>query len=219
MDKRKENNMERMTITRGLAELKLLDSRIEKATNNGFFVVPLQKNKKIFGRLTIEEFSNIAKETLQSVNDLINRRSKIKEAIVISNASTYVTIGSESMTVAEAIERKTSISYEKDLLAVLERQLKKAEVEVANGNQAAEAKALEALNTTLGSKNASKTDASEEDAKNIFDPIYNRFSWIIVDPAGVATKVIELRKKIEDFELNVDFELSSCNATTFISIE
>jgi len=211
--------MERMTITRGLAELKLLDSRIEKATNNGFFVVPLQKNKKIFGRLTIEEFSNIAKETLQSVNDLINRRSKIKEAIVISNASTYVTIGSESMTVAEAIERKTSISYEKDLLAVLERQLKKAEVEVANGNQAAEAKALEALNTTLGSKNASKTDASEEDAKNIFDPIYNRFSWIIVDPAGVATKVIELRKKIEDFELNVDFELSSCNATTFISIE
>lgn len=211
--------METMTITRGLAELKLLDSRIEKATNNGLFVVPLQKNKKIFGRLTIEEFSNIAKETLQSVNDLINRRSKIKEAIVISNASTYVTIGSESMTVAEAIERKTSISYEKDLLAVLERQLKKAEVEVANGNQAAEAKALEALNTTLGSKNASKTDASEEDAKNIFDPIYNRFSWIIVDPAGVATKIIELRKKIEDFELNVDFELSSCNATTFISIE
>lgn len=211
--------METMTITRGLAELKLLDSRIEKATNNGLFVVPLQKNKKIFGRLTIEEFSNIAKETLQSVNDLINRRSKIKEAIVISNASTYVTVGSESMTVAEAIERKTSISYEKDLLAVLERQLKKAEVEVANGNQAAEAKALEALNTTLGSKNASKTDASEEDAKNIFDPIYNRFSWIIVDPAGVATKIIELRKKIEDFELNVDFELSSCNATTFISIE
>lgn len=54
------------------------------------------------------------------VMGLISYRHKIKALVVQSNACTKVIVGKEEMTVAEAIERKQSIQYEKDLLEVMQ---------------------------------------------------------------------------------------------------
>ena len=56
-----------------------------------------------------EEFKKRTTSDFQSLNDLIKRRNQVKNAIVSSNAVTKVTVGGQTMTVAEAIEYKTII--------------------------------------------------------------------------------------------------------------
>lgn len=208
--------MEKMTITRALAELKLLDSRITDKINASSFTTALQAGQKIFGRLTIEEFKSQSAAALQSVLDLIARRDAIKKAIVLSNAKTRVKIGSGEMTVAEAIERKASIKYEKLLLSQLTRQLKSAEVEITRGNETANNKALEAINNAFGKETIKNPDSDVY--KSIYDSTYNRLKFELVDAISIGQLIQELSESIQDFESNIDFELSTSNATTFIEV-
>ena len=53
---------------------------------------------------------------------MIKRRNQIKSAIIASNAVTMVEVAGVRMTVAEAIDKKSSIGYEKELLARLSEQ-------------------------------------------------------------------------------------------------
>ena len=68
--------------------------------------------------------------------DLISRRNKIKSAIIMSNAKTVVEVAGKQMTVAEAIDKKSSIEYEKELLIHEEGQLYKIVKFEVNGADA-----------------------------------------------------------------------------------
>lgn len=107
-----------MSITQALARLKLLRKRIENTIEDGEFIK--MKTKKV--PFDIEEFTRHAKASHQSFKDLLTFYNKIKSAIVISNATTNVSIGGKSYTVAEAVERKRSIEFEKDLLERMKLQ-------------------------------------------------------------------------------------------------
>lgn len=206
----------KMTITRALNELKLLDNRINDKITSTRFVAALQNDKKVFNRLTVEEFSKEVRENFDSIKDLISNRDKIKKAIVKSNAETFVEVGGVKMTVAEAIERKNSIKYEKSVLLMMEGQLKRAEVEVGRGNEEAEKKAFEALQSVIGKENARAP--KKEDTEAIYAPVYDKYKWSVIDPINTNLIIKELKKNIEDFDNNIDIELSSSNATTFIEI-
>lgn len=81
--------MEKMLVTQALNELKLLDDRINKAINDAVLVIAAKRSeKKVNPNLTKEDFEIRAKAGYQSVLDLIERRKKIKAAVVTSNAVT-----------------------------------------------------------------------------------------------------------------------------------
>lgn len=101
--------MESISITRALSELKLLDKRILKGIKDADFL-SYEINKKN----VLKTFE--PKEQLQSVEDLIARRSTLKSKIMESNASTKVKIAGKEMLVIEAIEMKETIQYKKQLL-------------------------------------------------------------------------------------------------------
>ena len=119
-----------MTIHAALAELKKLDQRINRAIRNGRFVGTIkgQKwNEKVQNTVeTREEFKVTAKAAFDSATDLIKRRNEIKRAITLSNATTKTKVGEKEMTVAEAIEMKTSIEYKKHLKRALDVQYSSA---------------------------------------------------------------------------------------------
>ena len=97
---------EKMTVHKALAELKVIDSRISKAINEGAYVVANKhSNEKIHGK-TINDFKEYMKSCHNKVTDLINRRNAIKRAVVLSNATTKIKVGNDEYTVAEAIEMK-----------------------------------------------------------------------------------------------------------------
>jgi hypothetical protein len=211
----------KMSITQALAELKLLDARIHKSLdrgNSGFvFCVGYMTGTKINSTMTPEEAESVVKSNWQSVNDLIKRRADIKSKIVASNAATEVEVGGVKMTVAEAIERKSSIKYEQAMLNTLKDDFRRAAAAITQDNEKARDKAQQSLDTVLG-KEGSKTP-SKEDIASIYDPVFQRYEWKFQDPIGIEKKIGELEKSIDDFLNNVDFTLSTSNALTTIEIE
>ena len=209
--------MKKITITEALKELKLYDSRIDKALKNAQFVSCAKKASDMVKHKQKEAFEKDAKASYSSVTDLIANRAKIKGAIVKSNAETVIEVGGEKMTVAAAVERKTSIVYEKELLAVMKSQLAKASDEMQKGNAAVdrqcEAMAIQYLS---GDK---KEKPSAEAMESFTAPYRKANELAVVDPIGIEKEIRELEERIDRFETDVDVKLNVSNALTVIDVD
>ena len=126
---------EKMSVHRGLAEIKLLDSRIGRAITEGIYCTHNKRsNQKIQG-MEIQDFKDkIIKSSFDKVEELIKRRQRIKSAIVKSNAMTDVEIAGNKMSVAEAIERKISIEHDREFLNKLKQQYSTALLNIERNN-------------------------------------------------------------------------------------
>ena len=203
--------MRRMTITEGLAELKLLNKRIEKAIYKDFI---WSAKKADMTEAETAKYKEIAEANMKSVEDLIANRNAIKAAIVKSNAVTKVTIAGNEMTVAEAIERKTYIESEKMLLNEWRRQFTQAINNVATQNDRVQSRIDNML-----SQIASSTKSDIEEAQRVMSETYMANNgWDIFDPIDLKSKIEELDEKIDQFEKNVDIVLSVSNAVTMIEV-
>lgn len=207
--------MEKMLVTQALNELKTLDSRIMRAINNATFVTSAKIcEKNVTSNKSKEDFTNEAKSDLQSIDDLINRRKSIKSAIVISNAITMVTVAGIEMTVAAAIERKTSVEYEKSLLKQMKNQYASAKQRVDMKNAEMDA-AIERLVSTAFGKD-SKINIKSDDYSAIADPYKEKNEWGLVDPIDVLNQIKKREEEIDSFINEVDSTLQISNCTTYI---
>lgn len=204
--------MREMTITEGLVELKTLDSRIEKATAKEFIGYVKNSDKESEAK---KDFEERTKSNFRSVIDLINERAKIKSAIVKSNAETEVTIADRKMTVAEAIERKSSISYEENLLERFKRSYVNATTSVDVKNTEVQRKLDSLMETLVGSDK--KVDVDEQ--KKTAEMYIERNGYSLVDPLNLQNVIDTLENNITAFKANVDVALSVSNARTVITID
>lgn len=203
--------MREITVTEGLVELKTLNSRIEKAINKSF--VAVDKNPKK-GSDDEEKFIKNAKEAYQSAMGLILERSKIKSAIVKSNAETMVTVAGNEMTVADAIERKSSIIYEKNLLNIMKNQYVRAVGSLEEKNKEVERR----LDSIMEKLISSDKNDVETQKKTTAMYIENN-GYYMIDPIDIQKKIDELEKRVTAFEAEVDVALSVSNARTIIRVD
>ena len=208
-------DMEKMLVTVALNELKLLDSRIAKEITRGSFISSAKKsNPKVSPAMSKEEFIEEAKSKFNSVKDLIERRAKIKAAIVDSNAKTEVEIDGVKMTRADAIERKSSINYEKLMLNELKDQLNIHTAKVNSSNYEVDNKIDSLVQAAYGKEG--KNNIKQEDYDAIAKPYREANEWDIVDPLNLKDVIEEMEKRIDGFESNVDSALQISNCTTYI---
>lgn len=206
--------MEKMLVTQGLNELSLLDSRINKAISNGGFISPAKTNeKKVTPNKTKEAFASEARAAYQSILDLISRRDRIKKAIVASNAVTEVKINGETMTVASAIELKSSIAYKELLLEELKDQHNGAVFAVNQKNIELEHKIDNFVSQNISGKDSK---AKKEDYDELVKPIRFAGEYSLVDPLNITDVIHELDQYIEGFKSEVDSVLQISNCTTWI---
>lgn len=201
-----------MSITRALSEIKLLDSRIEKTISEIKFAICVTKNTS--SNVNKNDFSSQTTSKYQSLVDLMTRRESLKSAIMKSNASTLVTIGSKEMTVVDAIEMKKTIKYKKTLLDVLRRQRQQVSDEYESHKMRVK-KAIDANITQICSRDV-KPDAST--IQNLTDMMWKNDPVEIYDPIGLDKTIEALTREIEDFTSNVDFALSEKNSLTHICV-
>lgn len=208
--------MEKISITRALTELKLLDKRIVKETENSSHVgLYTNRQDQILDKgLSRNDFEVKAKASLQSIHDLIERRKKVKCAILISNASVKVKIGAFEYFVIEAIERKNSISYDSELLAKWKRDVTDVVTQMTQNNTKLKDQVDQMLNNNLGSDK----QVSKSDYDSIAKPMYEQNEMKLSDPIGIENKIDSLDKEIDEFLSEVDFVLSESNARTEIEI-
>ena len=205
----------KISIHRALTELKMLNHRIEAATNEVSSVLANRKSNSKINGVEIQEYEKQMQASYDKVVSLIDYRNRIKALVVESNAKTKVIVGKEEMTVAEAIERKQSIQYEKELLEVMQQQYRSAVNTVAKENDALPAKLETYLVNILGNKDKQ----SPEEVKLHTDTFMKRNEFELIDPMNIKKKMEALNSRIEEFESEVDAVLSESNATTFIEVQ
>jgi hypothetical protein len=202
----------KQSITRSLVELKTIDGRITKIIDGGVFMTYKTKYKNT--RYNDEDFKKSATADFQSLSDLIKRRDQIKNAIVLSNASTMVEIAGTKMTVSQAIEFKNTINYKSAMLATLKHQRQMVIIEVDAHRQKVQNKVDENVRIICG-KDA-KPDAGT--LKMVTDGIAAGDPIDVYDPLNIDKVIESLEREIEDFRANVDFVLSESNAITLIEV-
>lgn len=209
------SNINKMTVTKGLAELKLLDARITRSIYENEFVGHVVGQEKKVGHIPIEEFEKEVSSTYNSTLDLIAYRNRIKSAIVESNAKTKVNIAGTEYTVAEAIERKNSIQYEQELLHKMKSAYANRSQLVDRINEKVQIRLDDSLKSMFEGDSKPDNEFIEQFTENF----NSRNKAKLVDPLGIKDKIDSLEKEIEDFLSEVDHELSVSNATTIIEVE
>lgn len=209
---------ERMTMHKALAELKLLDSRIEKAIKEGIYCVANKHSNDKIGGIPLNEYIKVMQGGYDRATDLINRRKAIKRAVVLSNAVTKVSVVGVEYTVAEAIEMKNhGVDFEKLLMNAMQKHYNMAQMQIEKENgKDLEERAEQYVTAIYGQKEGKANTADIEKVKNDF---LTANQYELVDPLHVLDKIEDLEKKINDFMAEVDSSLSVSNALTEITIE
>lgn len=207
---------EKMTVHQALAELKTMDSRIDKAICAEQYVFANKhSNQKVDG-IPISEKVEQIKAQYQRVRDLIIRRDAIKRAVVMSNARTEVLIGGKTYSVAEAIEMHIhGMEFRRDLLNRLVRDYSRAkETASANNGEALERRADAHVANVFGHD----AKPSAEDIARVRAEFIAGQTYELVDPLRIEEAIRKLEEEITSFEVNVDAALSVSNAITEIEI-
>ncbi len=202
------------SVHRALSELKMYDSKIKDCYDSMYVIANKKSNDKIQGK-TIDETKRMIQGNFDKVFALIENRKRIKDVVVSSNASVVVKIGNKEYTVAEAIERKNSIHYEKDLLMHLQTQYTRNNNIVESENAQIPFKLESYLQSILGEKDKRVPSEIEEHTR-LFE---NRNKWELIDPSNISDRIQKLLDAIYEFENEVDYILSESNATTKLEIE
>lgn len=203
-----------ITITRALAEIKSLDSKIAKSIGDARFIDIKKKSQTHINGVGIENVKSEIQGSYDKITQLIKNRDTLKRAVILSNATTRVTIGAEIMTVAEAIDKKNTINNQIDLLNEMSRQYSQLTTDITKRNLQIEQQAEQAANQNFGNKQKS----NPTEYNQFVEDFKARNEYELIDPIILKKKIDELCEKINEFETEVDFVLSESNAGTKIEV-
>lgn len=209
---------EKMTITKALSELKLLDKRISDDICDAKFCAANKHFQRTLDGKPVDTVKKEMQSAYNKITDLIARRNAIKKSLTLANATTMVTIGEQKMTVAEAIYFKTQgIENDKLLLAAMIEQYNRT-LNILNQNNGDKlSKECEQFITnTFGVKEA-RTDTAEIDKMR--QSYINDNTYDIIEGINVKETIEKLKDRIDKFEAEVDAVITVANATTEIEIE
>jgi hypothetical protein len=211
--------MKTISVTRALVELKRFDERITRAISEGKYVgvqMGTNSSAKVYkSQDTITAMQEKIRASFQKVEALIENRTALKRAIVMSNATTDVEIFGKVMKVAEAIEMKSTISQRQAFLNNMSSSFVTSRNLVDKENAALEDRINKLLETSYGG-DKSKIDAAAYEV--ISKPQREMNSLSLIDPVGIEKKIDEQRDMVQNMVSEIDFALSESNARTVIEV-
>lgn len=212
--------MTKISVTRALVELKRLDERIAKAIAGGLFVsrtIGRDANKKVAASSdSIVAVEQRIQGSFDKVAGLIANREKIKSALVLSNAKTLVTVMGRTMTVAEAIELKSTVTFRSSYVNAMRQQLVQERILVERANAALDTEIETSLNALYG---ADRTKVDGEMAKSVVDVKRNQKEAALLDTCKIETRIEAVEADILNLSSELDFVLSESNAKTEFEID
>lgn len=209
---------EKMTIHRALSELKVIDKRIQKAVENFKPVSLMQNGKLINNPVAVEGFNLKAQADYQSINDLFERKRRIKSAVVKANSETIVRVGGKEMSIADAIYYRVINQMQKDLSAIFNQAYTKATRTATERNEEVKRVGLKNAQIMLGKDGDTKIKPTDKDVAEIMNPYIERNQFSIVDPLNIDGEAERIYDEALLFDSEIDAVLSEANATTVIEI-
>lgn len=204
-----------MTLTKALAELKLLSKRIESKLKD-LKPIAIKKGNKFEAAIKCQrDFERDARASWQSMFDLMARRRRIKTALVMANANTRLTINGETMTIADAIERKSMLDLERRICTEMRNKLNDVENAVDRHNAELNDKLVALLHSTYARR---ESQLSRDEYDRIAKPFFESNEAKLVDPLNLRRTLDAMEDNYEKFLSEVDVCLSVANASTIIHV-
>lgn len=207
-----------ISVTRALAELKNINERINNAIQSGVFLGLTKgkgSNKVTLGVGEVSSSTATIQGSYDKVDSLIAQRQKIKAALVKSNAETTVSFQGREISVAEAIELKSTVSFKELYLGRLRNAKTAALQQVDSYNSKLDTTIQVMLQSVYGA-DKSKVDPSQYDS--IANPQKDKNEVSILDPEGIDKVIESLEESIQALKTELDFTLSESNARTTVTI-
>ena len=204
----------KMSITRALVEKKRLTDRISKAIAAISPATVVIGEKAIpAGYTTVNDFVTSQTAAFQSAKDLISRYNNIVMAIAQSNAITKIKINDTELTVAQALERKKSITF---TIIALQKRLENINNHVTTNLLKAEenynTQLTSIFNSFVGKDKKIETDAIEEIKKQT-DAAQKP---VLITAFNIIKEINALRNEQEEFLMNIDTVITESNSITQI---
>lgn len=208
---------ETMTVHKALAEIKILKDRIQGDIYSSVFVSCKKNSQSKISGMDVEVYEKTITGFYDKDVALMNRLEALQRAVMLSNATTKVTVNDKECTVAEAICMKNNgMVYRKQMLDKMEQQLAQAQVKTNKENESLENKSENYVTGLFGQKEGKTSTDEVTKAKQQYIDLN---TWELVDPINVQNKIRVLKDEIASFEAEVDSVLSTSNALTMITIE
>lgn len=197
----------KMSLTRLLNEIKLVESKVEKLLQTSKFVTLSNSSNK-------KEVEDSAKADFNAINDLLSRKAMLKKLLLEANNKTTLVVGGVTYTIVEALDYKNAIKFKQGLVKRLSHDLSMATESMEKQNQQVEIN-INTIITTLVGKDRK---VSQEEVDAIATPYREKHTVSLVDPVGARNKIKKLEEEITTFLNEVDFCLSEVNAITQVEI-
>lgn len=204
----------KISMHRLLGMLKANEDIINKGNSKRFVHLYVKSQGKVAG-VPARDIDKDIRADYQSIRKLIKNNNVLRSARAVSNANTIVSIAGIEYTAADAIARKQSLHFEKELLKTLVEQYasvrRSYDIERENLKEAT-SRYIASLINDKSVVSAEKISQLEKDYRELHEKE-------ILDPIGIAEEIKKLEKDIKDFETEVDYVLSDSNASTFVEVD
>lgn len=207
------------TITRALAEIKVIDSKISKiefsSQSNDFAGVIQGNNKMVKGTmLSKEEFETNSKAKVDSLEGLYERRRNIKRLIAEANVKNNVAFNGKEYTLFELIEYKKSsailLNKYNEALSSIKRATSICEKENAN------------LDSKIQQDISEKQKTNSQNVAKDFETSYkNKMYEMYLSTLVCGISQNEIQEKIDEIEnliAEADMLLSERNSQITIEL-
>ena len=220
------------TLHRALALKKSTEDRIIAEISNATFIEIKQGKKNKINGIPVEEVKKRILESYQKICQLISNYSKIKNAILRSNAGlthdttailNTVKVCDKEYTIAELISasdeiygnRKHPNAFWAELLTKMKRDYSEAIRRVERQHEKVEQDIKEYLSKAAASD---KGMTNEEISKrsNLF---HEDGDYTLIDPLDLKKTIDRLDNKIKNFRIEADATLSEQNAVNMIDVD
>lgn len=212
----------KLLITQALDERDLLVKKINSKIERIDFVDGKKRNeeKAIQQVITKEEFCKKVKTSYQQIQDLIKRYQKIDEAIITSNANTYIetSFGTYSVAVALSMRNRLRELNAMDFETILRNKMEENYYEVLElkdlRNRRLEEDAEKMRLSILGKDGKYKDDKP----LSVVDAYISENTVELIDPLNVLDEIESLKDKHTTLLSELETKIKISNATTFIEI-
>ncbi|WP_281771886.1 hypothetical protein [Faecalitalea cylindroides] len=212
----------KLLITQALDERDLLVKKINSKIERIDFVDGKKRNeeKVIQQVVTKEEFCKKVKTSYQQIQDLIKRYQKIDEAIITSNANTYIetSFGTYSVAVALSMRNRLRELNAMDFETILRNKMEENYYEVLElkdlRNRRLEEDAEKMRLSILGKDRKYKDDKP----LSVVDAYISENTVELIDPLNVLDEIESLKDKHTTLLSELETKIKISNATTFIEI-
>lgn len=219
------------SIHRVLSLKKSTIERLKKVISSAKFVAVVQGKSKNIKGVPVQDVEQEIRKNWQEINKLFDNYSKLKSALLSSNAGLterlreqVVTekVAGKSYTISELIDT-SEIMYGKsgceglkgDLLCSLTEQYN----DVLNSIETQKRRVEDQIRDYLLKAASNDKQLSTEDIEKRSQMFKEDGEYRLVDPLDISKKIEELRTEIDKFRDECDATLSEHNAVTVVEID